>query len=204
MNLEELLGDAYQEGMSIEDINNALANKNLVDLSTGNYVDTNKHNREIQDLQNQLNKAQQDLKKSTQSANSTSSEQEQLIQSLQEQITNLNIENNKSGANASMSEARSLLDIKNDDSEYTTFIDNVSTLDKDVSNSISTYFGKQIKAAYEKGKQDAVKDNLGAMGKQKGSEGKASKTTDSGEFGKELAKSVMTTNASADYYFKRK
>ena len=56
MNLQELLGEAYNENMSIEDINNALQGKNLADLSTGNYVDINKYNREIQDLQAKLTK----------------------------------------------------------------------------------------------------------------------------------------------------
>lgn len=197
MNLQEILGDSYVEGMSIEDINTALQSKNLVDLSTGGYVDINKHNQDMKDMREKLNAKTKELQNISQSANTSKDENDALIKSLQDQITSLNIRNNKNGAIASMSEAVSLLDIKNDDSDYTTFIENVSTLDENISNSISTYFGKQIKNAYEKGKQDAIKDSLGDMGKQKGSSG--SKKISSGEFGKQLAQST-TMNTTFDYF----
>lgn len=37
-NIKELLGSDYKEGMSLEDVDKALSNKKLVDLSTGDYV----------------------------------------------------------------------------------------------------------------------------------------------------------------------
>jgi hypothetical protein len=42
--LKEILGDAYKEGMTFEEVENALASKNLADLSTGNYVAIGKFN----------------------------------------------------------------------------------------------------------------------------------------------------------------
>ena len=51
---------------------------------------------------------------------------------------------------ASMSEAKTLLEIKDNDNEYASFLDNVSNLQKDTANVISGYFSKQIKNAYEK------------------------------------------------------
>ena len=197
MNLQELLGDSYVEGMSIDDINTALADKNLVDLSSGNYVDINKHNQDMKDMREKLNAKTKELQSITQNATTNKDENDALIKSLQDQITSLNIRNNKNGAIASMSEAVNLLGIKNDDSDYTTFIENVSTLDESISNSISTYFGKQIKNAYEKGKQDAIKDSLGDMGKQKGSSGQGKQ--DVGSFGKQLAQQVAN-NTTFDYF----
>ena len=44
MNLQELLGADYVEGMSIDAINNALSTRKFADLSTGQYVDKNKYN----------------------------------------------------------------------------------------------------------------------------------------------------------------
>lgn len=45
--LKEILGDAYKEGMTFEEVETALANKNLADLSTGNYVAVGKYNSAI-------------------------------------------------------------------------------------------------------------------------------------------------------------
>ena len=42
-NLKEFLGNAYKSGMTIEEAENALAGKNLVDLSTGEYVSKAKY-----------------------------------------------------------------------------------------------------------------------------------------------------------------
>lgn len=45
--IRELLGDAYKEGITFEEVETALANKNLADLSTGNYVAVGKFNAAI-------------------------------------------------------------------------------------------------------------------------------------------------------------
>jgi hypothetical protein len=45
--IRELLGDAYKEGMTFEEVETALATKNLADLSTGNYVAIGKYNSAI-------------------------------------------------------------------------------------------------------------------------------------------------------------
>lgn len=199
MNLQELLGEAYNENMSIEDINNALQGKNLADLSTGNYVDINKYNREIQDLQAKLTKKESEIQTVNTNANHESSENQALINQLQEQLKALELESNKSNAIASMSEAKTLLEIKDNDVEYASFLDNLSGLNKDVSHSLTSYVSKQIKNAYEKGKQDGLKNGLGEMGKQKGSSSNGAKKEN---FGKELAQK-MNANVSTVDYFKR-
>lgn len=199
MNLQELLGEAYREDMSIEDINNALQGKNLADLSTGNYVDINKYNREIQDLQAKLSTKESEIQKVNTNANHESSENQALINQLQEQLKALELESNKSNAIASMSEAKTLLEIKDNDVEYASFLDNLSGLNKDVSHNLTSYVSKQIKNAYEKGKQDGLKNGLGDMGKQKGSSSNGAKKEN---FGKELAQK-MNANVSTVDYFKR-
>jgi len=200
MNLQELLGEAYKEDMSIEDINNALQGKNLADLSTGNYVDINKYNREIQDLQAKLTKKESEIQTVNTNATHESSENQALINQLQEQLKALELESNKSNAIASMSEAKTLLEIKDNDVEYASFLDNLSGLNKDVSHNLTSYISKQIKNAYEKGKQDGLKNGLGDMGKQKGSSSNGGKQEN---FGKELAQK-MNANVSTVDYFKRK
>lgn len=42
-NIKSLLGDAYKEGMTLEEVNRALEGKKLVDLSTGEYVSKGKY-----------------------------------------------------------------------------------------------------------------------------------------------------------------
>jgi hypothetical protein len=42
--LKEILGDAFKEGMTFDEVESALSNKNLADLSTGNYVALGKYN----------------------------------------------------------------------------------------------------------------------------------------------------------------
>lgn len=49
--LKELLGDAYKDGITVEEIENAIANKKLADISTGAYVSVSKY----QALENERN-----------------------------------------------------------------------------------------------------------------------------------------------------
>lgn len=44
--MQELLGTDYKDGMTIDDINKAIANKNIADLSSGNYVAKGKYEAE--------------------------------------------------------------------------------------------------------------------------------------------------------------
>ena len=49
-NLKDLLGEAYHDGITAEEVNSFFAGKNFADLSTGQYVDKNKYDRDIQGL----------------------------------------------------------------------------------------------------------------------------------------------------------
>ena len=200
MNIQEMLGEAYHEGMTIDEINTALSDKKYADLSTGNYVDINKYNKEVQDLKQELAKKSSELKTANKTATTESSENQALITQLQEQLKEMEKENNKSNAIASMSEVKRLLDIKDDDEEYTAFLDNVSSLNKETSATLARYLSKQVKSAYDKGKQDGMKNELGDMGKQKGSSTNGGKSEN---FGKELAQK-MNANVSTVDYFARK
>lgn len=51
-NIRELLGDAYKDGMTFEEIENALNGKNLADLSSGQYVSVSKYNSAISERDN--------------------------------------------------------------------------------------------------------------------------------------------------------
>ena len=49
--LKEIVGEAYKDGMTVEEIETAIANKKLVDISTGAYVSISKY----QALENERN-----------------------------------------------------------------------------------------------------------------------------------------------------
>ena len=61
MNIQEMLGDAFHEGMTIEEINTALSGRKFADLSTGQYVDANKHKAEVEALNKTLAKKTSEL-----------------------------------------------------------------------------------------------------------------------------------------------
>ena len=49
-NLKGMMGESYHDGITAEEVNNFFAGKSFADLSTGQYVDKNKYDREIQTL----------------------------------------------------------------------------------------------------------------------------------------------------------
>lgn len=199
MNLQEILGDGFREDMSIEEINNALSGKKLADLSTGNYIDKNKYDREVADLNKRLSEQTTQLQNKLsddEKAAAKDKETAQLIADLQKQVKTQNEEINRSKAIAGFADAKGVLGIKDTDTEYTDFVNNLAGIDGTVSNGLVSYVNKAIKAAYDKGKSDAVKNGLGDMGKQiTGSTGKGENN-----FGKELAKATQMKTTDYDYF----
>ena len=54
-NLKDMLGEAYHDGITAEEVNKFFAGKKFADLSTGLYVDKNKYDRDIQALNTTIN-----------------------------------------------------------------------------------------------------------------------------------------------------
>lgn len=192
MNLKELLGADYTENMSVSDIDNILSTKKIADLSTGQYVGKDKYNTDIKNLQQVI--ASKDTELQGKLTDSEKEQQEKLakdnkIAELEKLVKQQQIENNKNKSIATVSEAKNILDIKDDDKEYISFIDNVSNCDSDIAFNISSYFNKIIKDAYTKGKNDAVKDNLGKMGQTKGNSSNGSNVDN---LGSRLGKMAQT------------
>lgn len=64
-NLKTLLGDAYKEGMTLEEVDKALEGKKLVDLSTGDYVAKAKYDNletKHKNLQSELEQVKEQTK----------------------------------------------------------------------------------------------------------------------------------------------
>jgi len=205
-NLKGVMGEAYHEGITAEEVNTFFAGKNFADLSTGQYVDKNKYDRDIQALnttltekQNALNAKLTDDEKASQAREADKKKIAELTQLLQQNT----ITSNKTMAGGLLAQAKSILGLKDEDAEYTSFIDNIVSDDANKTNTIAKYVAKLTKDAYEKGKQDATKDAMGKFGNQNKGQG------DDGSnglenLGKNLAKASMSqVNKETVDYFKR-
>lgn len=202
-NLKNVLGEAYHEGITAEEVNNFFAGKSFADLSTGQYVDKNKYERDIQALnttitekQNALNAKLTDDEKKQAAANADKAEIARLQKLLQENSIN----SNKDLAIGTMSSVKSLLELKDDDNEYNTFINTIVSEDRGKTSSIATYISKITKDAYEKGKKDATKDAMGEFGKDSKGGNSSKKETN---LGAELAKNSMKKPQSVDYFARK-
>lgn len=205
MNLKEVLGDAYKDGMSFEEVSNFFEGKKFADLSTGNYVDKNKYESEVNDLKSQLAEKVNELKDKLSDEERLAlaqKEKDDEIENLKQLLTANTINGNKNTVNGITLSIRDTLGIKTDDNEFSKFVDNITTKDSDKSTSIATYVTKLVKDAYEKGKKDAVKDNMGGFGKGKGYSGNDGddKKEQLGEFGKRLANLSYPKKEKYDYF----
>lgn len=203
MNLKEMLGDAYKEGMTFEEVSNFFEGKKFADLSTGNYVDKNKYESEVNSLKTQLSEKDTALKNKMsddEKAKLAQQEKDAEIERLKTMLTNTAITGNKNTVNGITLSAREILGLDANDENYVSFVDNITTEDDTKSTSIATYVTKLVKDAYEKGKKDATKDDMGSMGKGKGNDnGQSNPKDELGEFGKKLA-SMSAPKEKFDYF----
>lgn len=207
MDLKEVLGDAYKDGMTFDEINSFFVDKKFADLSTGNYVDKNKYENEVKTLQDQLTAKDTELKNrlsEDERASLAQQEKDKEIEKLKQMLKDNTINGNKSTVNGITHSVRDMLGLDVNDKEFTAFVDNITSEDSSKSTSVATYVSKLVKDAYEKGKKDANKDNMGQLGKGKGNvDAKEPDDKDKlGEFGKKLA-SMNSSNKQKFDYFKR-
>lgn len=203
MNLQEMLGDAFHEGMTIEEINSALSTKKFADLSTGKYVDANKYNDAIKAKDAEIAIKTKELNArmtEDEKASAARDADKARIQELEDFIHNQTISSNKDRVESLTSDIRNILSIESTNEEYSSLIDTLSKNDTDSARSIASYINKIVKESYEKGQKDANKDNLGKFGDvdKQGSD----KKNDVGEYGKQLAQNLRP-QIDSDLYFKR-
>lgn len=203
MNLKEMLGNAYKEGMTFEEVSNFFEGKKFADLSTGNYVDKNKYESEVNSLKTQLSEKDTALKNKMSDAEKVQlaqKEKDAEIEKLKAMLTNNTISGNKNTVNGITLSAREILGLDANDESYIAFVDNITTEDPTKSSNIATYVSKLVKDAYEKGKKDATKEDMSNLGKGKGNDnGQSNPKDELGEFGKKLA-SMSAPKEKFDYF----
>lgn len=205
MDLIEVLGDAYKEGMTFEEVSNFFADKKFADLSTGNYVDKNKYESEVNSLKTQLSEKDSQLQSKMsddEKIAASQKEKDEEIERLKNMLAENTITGNKNTVNSITTPVRETLGLKLTDDGFNEFVDDITTQDSKKSSKIATYVTKLVNDAYEKGKKDAVKNNMGSMGAGKGNGGQEPSGKDKlGEFGKSLAN--MSSSKEKFDYFKR-
>lgn len=198
--LQILMGEAYHEGITTEEIATFFKGKKFADLSTGKYVDKNKYDNEVNSLKATIAEKDNSLRsKMTEDeqriANDKAKDDE--IKRLLAIVNQQAMDTNKSRAMASTSDVKSLLGLKDDDADYHGFLSNIVSDDSEKTSKIATYVNKIVKDSYEKGKKDAMKDGLGQMGKG----GKSSTgNSEVGALGKELAQKNTVNKSDFDYF----
>ena len=201
--LQALMGEAYHEGITTEEVANFFKGKKFADLSTGKYVDKNKYENEIEDLKTKLGEKDTALKSKMtdeEKANADMVAKDTRIAELESLLKNQAIDSNKSKAMAKTSDIKTILGLKDDDKDYDDFLNNIVSDDSEKTSNIATYVSKLVKDCYDKGKKDALKDGPGRMG---GNGGKKSTTdSDVGSLGKELAQKNQVKKSDFDYFKK--
>lgn len=204
MNLKELMGDAFKDGITVEEITSFFEGKKFADLGTGQYVDKNKFDNAVNDLNKKLTDANNQLSaKMTDEEKSQQAQQEQVaeIERLKKLLSENTINGNKNTVVGVLTSTRDTLGVDATDKDFNKFVENITTEDGAKSTEVANYVAKVVKDAYEKGKQDATKDSMGNFGKGKGqsSDEDGDKI---GEIGKRLAGLNKPSKETFDYFKK--
>lgn len=204
MNLKELMGDAFKDGITVEEITSFFEGKKFADLGTGQYVDKNKFDNTVNDLNKKLTDANNQLnEKMTDEEKSQQAQKEQVaeIERLKKLLSDNTINGNKNTVVGVLASTRDTLGLDVNDKDFVKFVENITSEDGARSTDIANYVSKVVKDAYEKGKQDATKDSMGNFGKGKGQSSDGSNDS-VGEIGKRLAGLNKPNTQTFDYFKK--
>lgn len=203
--IKELLGENYHEGMTAKDVQEAF-NKML--LGTGKYVNKDNadaqkreleadYKKQIAELNQTLNTKMTDDEKIKAAQKQRDEEFETMKKMLAESRLNASLLNFKSN----IAEAKGLAGIEENDEDFSNFVSNATLEDNEKNDSVSKYINAIVKKAYEKGKSDAVKEELGKMGK----DGKTQQGDDDGTSEVDQKVKAITDKMAKkkeSYYFK--
>lgn len=190
MTLKELLGEAYKEGMTLEDIDTALQDKKLVDTARGEFVPLDKY-LEADKQVKALKKENAELAK-TQKSNSEQSAGEK--NELLEEIARLTREVNKGRAEGILKGAGFA------EEDYAEFIESLIGDDADATETRAKSFVSAMSKKIEKAQKDAesalkakyLKEGVRLPGADGGK-------GDDGALGKQIAQSAIGKgNAAVD------
>ena len=197
MDLQELLGSDYQEGMTAEDIN-AVFEKRV--LASGKYENKDKVDAERKKAKQEKAELEAKIKGKMSEEELSKQEFEDLKAKLLAAEEREKLSNRKTSeliASGNMAEVKTILEIKDNDKDFDKFMKAISVEDNEIASSTSGYVKKLVKDAYEKGKSESTKQNLGEMGKRAlGADGKEIDATEA--FVKSLAASTINLTKTSE------
>ncbi len=174
-------------------------------LENGDYVRKEMSDASIRSLKKQLEDANNTIK-----AKMTDEEKEKAsrdadkatIEDLQKQLAEQIKMTNRSSAVSNITEAIKLAEIKEDDKDLCSFIDNITSSDREKTKSVSKYINDMVKNAYEKGKAEATKQNLSKIGNFNANKSDVSGSKANDSIAKRLAESNAKMKNTKSNYFK--
>lgn len=192
--LKALLGDNFDGAKDFF--------KNQV-LGNGDYVTKGKADAEKKALQDKLNEATQKLKDNMSEDDQKKAEaqaKDDLIAQLQEELKGNKISANQAKAIGNIAEATTLIGLKSNDKDFLKFIANIATENAEQTAEISQYVNNIVKDAYEKGKAEATKQNLGKLGSFKANGSEGSNDSDKPSLAERLAKENANKKVQSSYF----
>lgn len=196
--LKEIMGDAFKDNMSKDDVQ-AFFKKQV--LSGGEYVNSGKANAEKKALSDQIASLQTELDSKMSDDDKKKKEDadmKKMIEKLQKELSESKSNQSKMSALAYLAEAKTQAGIQDGDTDFDDFITNIAFEDKDKTDSVSKYVASLVKNAYEAGKKLSDTKDLGKMGAF--NNGSTAGSEDKGAFGKELAQSTNNTKGQVDFF----
>lgn len=202
--LKEIMGNAYKDGMSKDDIT-AFFKKQV--LASGEYENAGKSKAEKKELADKVAELQAELEaKMTDDdkKKKADADMQKMVEQLQKQLAESKVNQSKMTALSALAEAKLKAGIKDDDTDFNEFVTGISFEDADKTSKLSKYVSQIVANAYEAGKSEAIKNKLGKMGSFKDGNGdSAGNKEEKGAFGKELAKATNYQAPEAKDFFAR-
>lgn len=203
--LKEIMGNAYKDGMTKDDIT-AFFKKQV--LASGEYENAGKSKAEKKELSDKIAELQAELEaKMTDDdkKKKADADMQKMIEGLQKQLAESKVNQSKMTALSALAEAKLKAGIKDDDTDFNEFVTGISFEDSDKTSKLSKYVSQIVANAYEAGKSEAIKNKLGKMGSFKDGNGNpgAGNSEEKGAFGKELAKATNYQAPEAKDFFAR-
>lgn len=202
--LKEIMGNAYKDGMTKDDIT-AFFKKQV--LASGDYENAGKSKAEKKELSDKIAELQAELEaKMTDDdkKKKADADMQKMVEQLQKQLAESKVNQSKMTALSALAEAKIKAGIKDDDTDFNEFVTGISFEDADKTSKLSKYVSQIVANAYEAGKSEAIKNKLGKMGDFKDGSGNSDKDgSDKGAFGRELAKATNYQAPEAKDFFAR-
>lgn len=201
--LKEIMGNAYKDGMTKDDIT-AFFKKQV--LASGDYENAGKSKAEKKELSDKIAELQAELEaKMTDDdkKKKADADMQKMVEQLQKQLAESKVNQSKMTALSALAEAKIKAGIKDDDTDFNEFVTGISFEDADKTSKLSKYVSQIVANAYEAGKSEAIKNKLGKMGSFKDGNGDSAGEAEKGSFGKELAKATSYKEPEAKDFFQR-